>query len=225
VPVALALTSQIATGQTVLGQDQHVRLPAPRLEGSVSVEAALQARQSVRDFTDASLTIEELGQVLWAAQGINRREIEWGAPPGRTAPSAGALYPLELYVVVGSVEGLPVGVYRYRPEEHDLAVVGVGDHRSQLANVAVRQTWMRDAAVMIVIAGVYARTTGKYGERGRKYVHMEVGHAAQNVYVQAAALGLGTTFVGAFQDNQVKRILGLPAAEHPLGLMPLGRPE
>jgi SagB-type dehydrogenase family enzyme len=221
----LALTLQVATGHTAVGQDQRIRLPAPKLEGPVSVEAALQARQSIRDFTDQALTLGELGQVLWAAQGINRRTGERGAPPGRTAPSAGALYPLELYAVVGSVEGLPVGVYHYQPGRHELAVVGAGDHRSQLANVAVRQTWMREAAVTLVVAAVYARTTGKYGERGRKYVHMEVGHAAQNVYLQAAALGLGTTFVGAFQDSQVKQILGLPAAEHPLGLMPLGRPE
>jgi SagB-type dehydrogenase family enzyme len=196
-----------------------VTLPEPSHDGNVSLERALHRRESVRDFTARSLSQEQVSQLLWAAQGITRLD------GGRTVPSAGGLYPLELYLVVGDVDGLESGLYRYRPGSHDLVPVGAGDHRSQLAAAALRQSWMREAPVTLVFAAVYARTTGKYGERGRKYVHMEVGHAAQNVYLEAAAMGLGTTFVGAFHDNQVKGILGLPASEHPLGLMPVGWPE
>lgn len=216
--LTLALTSFAVVGSAAVGQErQVVSLPDPVRDGGVSLERALSARESVREFTSSSLTLGEVSQLLWSAQGETRRG------GGRTTPSAGGLYPLEIYVMVGAVENLEPGIYRYRPERHDLLAVGAGDHRSQLASAALSQSWMRDAAIMIVVAAQYARTTGKYGERGRKYVHMEVGHTAQNVYLQATALGLGTTFVGAFNDNQVKGIIGLPAAEHPLGIMPVGR--
>jgi len=216
--LTLALTSFAVVGSAAVGQElQVVSLPDPVRDGGVSLERALSARESVREFTSSSLTLGDVSQLLWSAQGETRRG------GGRTTPSAGGLYPLEIYVMVGAVENLEPGIYRYRPERHDLLAVGAGDHRSQLASAALSQSWMRDAAIMIVVAAQYARTTGKYGERGRKYVHMEVGHTAQNVYLQATALGLGTTFVGAFNDNQVKGIIGLPAAEHPLGIMPVGR--
>ena len=216
--LTLALTSFAVVGSAAVGQErQVVSLPDPVRDGGVSLERALSARESVREFTSSSLTLGEVSQLLWSAQGETRRG------GGRTTPSAGGLYPLEIYVMVGAVENLEPGIYRYRPERHDLLAVGAGDHRSQLASAALSQSWMRDAAIMIVVAAQYVRTTGKYGERGRKYVHMEVGHTAQNVYLQATALGLGTTFVGAFNDNQVKGIIGLPAAEHPLGIMPVGR--
>ena len=214
---ALAVLAALASA--AVAQQEIVPLPEPSHDGAVSVERALRLRESVRDFAPRPLSLQQVSQLLWAAQGVTRRD------GGRTAPSAGALYPLELYLVVGDVDGIEAGLYRYRPGNHDLEAVGPGDHRSQLAAAAVRQTWMRDAPVILVLAAVYARTTGKYGERGRKYVHMEVGHAAQNVYLETAALGLGTTFVGAFNDNQVKGILGLPASEHPLGLMPVGWPN
>jgi SagB-type dehydrogenase family enzyme len=216
--LVLALTSFGVVGSAVVGQERQViSLPDPVLDGGVSLESTLSARESVREFTSSPLTLSEVSQLLWSAQGVTRGD------GGRTAPSAGGLYPLEIYLVVGAVEDVEAGIYRYRPERHDIEVTGAGDHRSQLASAALRQSWMRDAAVMIVVVAQYARTTGKYGERGRKYVHMEVGHTAQSVYLQATALGLGTTFVGAFNDSQVKGILGLPAAEHPLGLMPVGR--
>ncbi len=206
-------------GQTVVTQEPVVALPDPRLDGATSLETALSERRSIRDFKSTPLTLADVSQLLWAAQGVTRPD------GGRTAPSAGALYPLETYLVAGAVSGLPVGVYRYRPERHDLAQTSEGDCRSALARAALRQDWMKAAPVVVVIAAVYARTTGKYGDRGRKYVHMEVGHAAQNVYLQAAALRLGTTFVGAYHDSQVKQTLGLPADEHPLALMPVGHPE
>lgn len=216
---ALVLLGLGITGKTAVGQEQVVTLPDPRLEGDVSVQAALRARRSIRDFSDEALTLDQVSQLLWAAQGIT------SADGGRAAPSAGALYPLQIYLVAGAVRELPAGVYRYRPRRHDLVRTAEGDLRSALARAALRQDWMKAAPAVVVIAAVYSRTTGKYGDRGRKYVHMEVGHAAQNVYLQAVALDLGTTFVGAFHDNQVKQTLELPAAEHPLGLMPVGHPE
>ena len=207
----------MATRQQAVPQ-AVVRLPAPR-HGTVSLDSALRARRSVREFAVAPLPIAELGQLLWASQGSTRDG------EGRTVPSAGALYPIEVYVAVGRVHRLEPGVYRYDPRGHTLALVRSGDHRRGLATAALRQDWMEQAPAIVVITALYARTTVKYGERGRRYVHMEVGHAAQNVYLEATALGLGTTLVGAFDDARVARLLGLPANAEPLGLMPVGRPR
>ena len=154
---------------------------------------------------------------MWAAQGLT---AEWG---GRTAPSAGALYPLELHLVVGNVSDLAPGVYRYRPREHDLVKSRDGDMRSPLAHAALDQAWVREGAIDIVITAVYERTTRKYGERGIRYVHMEAGHAAQNLYLQATAMELGMVTVGAFYEEQVREILGLAKNEDPLYIIPVGR--
>ncbi|MGD2075190.1 MAG: SagB/ThcOx family dehydrogenase [Gammaproteobacteria bacterium] len=194
-----------------------VRLPTPTRAGEVSLEELLATRRSLREYPDAPLTLEELGQLLWAAQGFTH-------PRGlRTAPSAGALYPLELYVVAGDVQALGTGVYHYEPRDHQLVKIGAGDARSRLAAAALSQTWVREAPVVVVFAAIYERTTQKYGRRGRRYVHMEVGHAAQNLFLQAGALGLATVVVGAFEDMQVARLLQLPAEVQPLVLMPIGR--
>ncbi len=194
-----------------------IELPRPRGDGDMSVERALKSRRSVRTFAPAALTLEEVSQLLWAAQGIR-------AAPFRTAPSAGALYPLEIYVAVGEVDGLEAGVYRYDPAAHGLHTVAAGDVRKSVANAAYWQKWIAGGAAVLVISGVYERTTKKYGERGVRYVHMEAGHAAQNVYLQARALGLVTTVVGAFRDGRVKRLLGMRDDEQPLSIMPVGRP-
>lgn len=194
-----------------------VKLPKPRLSSEVSIEQTLLERRSVREFADTPLTLDEVSQLLWAAQGIT---AEWG---GRTAPSAGALYPLELYVVVGNVAGLPQGVYKFRPEGHELAKVADGDQRSRLAEAALGQVWVKEGAIDIVVAAIYERTTGKYGDRGIRYVHMEAGHAAQNLYLQTTAMELGMVTVGAFDDERVGKILGLPEDEAPLYVIPVGR--
>ena len=174
-------------------------------------------RRSVREYANLPLTLEDISQLLWAAQGIT---TEWG---GRTAPSAGALYPLEVYLVVGNVENLACGVYKYKPERHELVKVRDDDVRGELAQAALGQTWVKEGAIDIVIAAVYERTTKKYGDRGVMYVHMEAGHAAQNIYLQAAALNLGMVTVGAFYEDQVKDILGMPGNEIPLYVIPVGR--
>jgi SagB-type dehydrogenase family enzyme len=207
-----------ASAKQVEPARQVVTLPPPTRDGPLSVEEALRLRRSVRTYATAPLTLAEVSQLLWAAQGVT------SADGGRTAPSAGALYPLELYLVTGHVTALPPGVYHYRPRQHDLVRLDSGeDRRSALAAAALGQRWVAACAAVLVFTAVYERTTAKYGDRGVRYVYMEVGHAAQNVYLQAAALHVGSVFVGAFRDTAVARLLGLPDAAHPLGLMPLGR--
>ena len=194
-----------------------VQLPEPRLKSDVSLEEALLKRRSVREYANLPLTLEDVSQLLWAAQGIT---AEWG---GRTAPSAGALYPLEVYLAVGNVENLAAGVYKYKPERHELVKVRDDDVREELAKAALGQNWVKEAAIDIVIAAVYERTTKKYGDRGVKYTHMEAGHAAQNIYLQAVALDLGMVTIGAFYDDRVKDSLGMPRNETPLYVIPVGR--
>lgn len=196
---------------------QRVPLPEPALDGTQAVERSLAERRSVRGFANANLSLADVSQILWAGQGITHRRGY------RTAPSAGGLYPLELYVVAGAVDGLVPGVYRYRPERHELIRVASGDRRRRLAAAALDQRWVRRAPAVLAITAVYERTEAKYGSRGRRYVHVEVGHAAQNVYLQAGARGLGTVIVGAFRDAEVASVLELPADHRPLALMPLGR--
>lgn len=193
-----------------------VKLPEPRLESEVSLEEALLKRRSEREYADSPLTLENISQLLWSAQGITD-------PRGfRTAPSAGGLYPLELYLVVGNVENLSVGVYKYKPDTHELVKISDSDVREQLA-IASGQSWVKEGAVNIVIAAVYERTTQKYGDKGIRYVHMEAGHAAQNIYLQATVLDLGMVTVGGYLDDVVKVIMMMPENEEPLYLIPVGK--
>lgn len=203
-----------------------VKLPYPKLKGQVSLEEALANRRSVREYTNEPLTLEEVSQLLWATYGIS--EITHRL---RTAPSAGAQYPLEIYIAVKergvkTTEGfLQPGVYYYDPHTHTLQLVKQGDISRELYYAAVEQQWVLDAPVSIVFTAVYNKTVKVYGERGRvRYVPMDLGHAAQNVYLQATALGLGTVAVGAFYDEDVKKILQLPEEETPIYIMPVGRP-
>jgi SagB-type dehydrogenase family enzyme len=190
-----------------------ITLPAPRTEGDLSLEAALAQRRSVRSFTEARLTLEETGQLLWAAQGVTS---DWG---GRTAPSAGALYPLELYVVT------PDHVARYRPDRHAMEIWLEGDRRQAICAAGLDQEPLARAPLTVVIAGVYQRTRAKYGERAERYVLLEAGHAAQNVLLEAVALGLGAVPIGAFSDDAVTKALELPAEASPLYLIPVGHPQ
>jgi SagB-type dehydrogenase family enzyme len=196
-----------------------IDLPSPKFESGVSVEEALTRRRSLRRFADAPLTLAEAGQLLWAAQGVTH------SAGYRTAPSAGALYPLELFIVAGAVTDLPSGVYRYLPREHDLVRVREGDQRPALTAGALGQGMLRKAPAVLVFCAVYERITGKYDERGVRYAHMEAGHAAQNVHLQAVALGLGSVPVGAFREDGVRSAIGAEADETPVYLVPVGRGE
>ena len=194
-----------------------IKLPAPATSGTVSVEAAMQARKSIRSYAYDPLRLRDVSQLLWAAQGITRKNGM------RTAPSAGALYPLEVYLVVGHVQDLTPGVYRYRPHEHELERLSSDDRRRELTRAALHQSCIEKGAVDIVLAAVYERTAGKYGSRAERYVHMEAGHAAQNIYLQATSLGLATVMVGAFNDQAVQQTLLMNSNEYPLCIMPVGR--
>ncbi|MDH3973623.1 MAG: SagB/ThcOx family dehydrogenase [Deltaproteobacteria bacterium] len=210
--ILLALTgSLMAKNKTI---PESIKLPPPILNGKFSLEKTLQKRRSVREYSGKKLRLAQVSQLLWAAQGITSSDGM------RTAPSAGALYPMEIYLLAGYVENLPQGIYRYRPEEHDMQTVAEGDFRDKLAEAALGQECIKEGAAVIIITAVYERTTVKYRDRGIRYVHMEVGHIAQNIYLQARSLDLGTVFVGAFYDRGVKKVLNIH--EEPLGIMPVG---
>jgi SagB-type dehydrogenase family enzyme len=198
--------------------DNFIILPQPEKESEVSIEEAFSNRRSIREYKDEALSVKEISQILWSAQGITASQ--WG---GRTAPSAGALYPLEVYLVVEKVENIEPGIYQYLPEGHKLDNLSEGDVSADLAKAALNQVFIKKAPVNLVITGVFSRTTDKYGERGIQYVHMEAGHAAQNVYLQVQSLGLGTVTVGAFRDEEIKKILNLSEQETPLYIMPIGK--
>jgi SagB-type dehydrogenase family enzyme len=189
-------------------------LPPPRQESEVSLEETLVQRRSVRSFQGTPLTAAELGQLLWAAQGVSE---ERGY---RTAPSAGALYPLELYVATEE------GIFHYLPQGHRWQILSQSDARQDLYEAALRQDPVRQAPAVFVIAAVYERTAQKYGGgRSPRYVHLEAGHAAQNLLLQAVALGLGAVPIGAFDDGGVQEALALPTDHEPLYLIPVGHPQ
>ncbi|MCD5396246.1 MAG: SagB/ThcOx family dehydrogenase [Candidatus Pacebacteria bacterium] len=197
---------------------KEIYLPQPRYESEVSLEEAILRRRSRRKYKKEPLSLFEVSQLLWSAQGITDKKRNF-----RTAPSAGALYPLEVYLVVGAVENLLPGVYKYYPKEHKIVRVKEEDLRKELREASFGQKWVEDGAVSLVFAGVFERTTKKYGKKGVLYVYMEAGHASQNVYLQAEALGLGTVTVGGFLEERVKEILSLPENETPLYIMPVGK--
>jgi len=190
--------------------DKVIQLPEPASDGGMSVEAALAKRESVRHFTSVPLTLSLLSQILWAAQGITR---DWG---GRTAPSAGALYPLELYLA------LLDGFFHYIPRNHQLMHISESNFIEDLAAVALGQQCIRESSAVVVIAAVYKRIEQKYGRRGERYVKVEAGHAAQNILLQAVSQGIGAVPVGAFYDEDVRKVLSLPSDHEPLYLIPLG---
>ncbi|MEM9132276.1 MAG: SagB/ThcOx family dehydrogenase [Actinomycetota bacterium] len=187
-----------------------LELPEPRIQGETSFEAALLQRRAIRDFTPEALSPAQLGQLLWAAQG------ESG--DGRNAPSAGALYPLEVYVAHQD------GIFHYRPGDHEVALTSAEDIREELAAAALDQRAFHTAPAVIAIAGVTERTAAKYGDRAEQYVLIEVGHAGQNVLMQAAVLGLGAVPTGAFDDDDVAALFEMPAGTRPLYLIPVGTP-
>ena len=194
-----------------------IKLPAPYYDGNTSVEMALLKRRSIRSYSNEPLSLAEISQLLWAAQGIT------DSRGYRTAPSAGALYPLEIYIVAGRVRDVPAGIYKYRPHKHQLKKTVDGDKRAEVCRASLNQSSISDAAAVIVFCAIYERTTVKYGERGIRYVFIEVGHAVQNVYLQAVSLNLGTLVIGAFRDNELKNVMNFDLYEYPLCIMPVGK--
>jgi len=196
-----------------------IALPKPSLDGKISVEKAIKQRRTVRDFQERSLFLDHLSQLLWSAQGITD-----STRGRRAAASGGALYPLDVYVLIGEhgVEKIEAGVYHYLPKEHSVLLMAKGDHRGEIASASLSQMWMVRAPVIFIITAEYKRITGKYGERGIQYALIEVGHVGQNLFLQTEALGLGAGIVGAFNDSEVSKVVGVPAEHEPLLIMPVG---
>jgi SagB-type dehydrogenase family enzyme len=205
-----------------------IKLPSPQLKGKVSLEETILRRRAVRRYRREPLDLSQLSQILWSAQGIT------GTREFRAAPSAGATYPLEIFVVVGkqgvtaskakqAPKELPSGIYHYEADSHSLSLHKPADLRPDLARATLDQEFIIDAPVDIVICALYHRTSYRYGRRGERYVHMEVGHVGENIHLQAVALGLATVEVGAFHDEEVSKVLGVEEQIKPLYIMPLGK--
>ena len=210
-------------GQTI------IKLSVPQLKGEVSLEETILKRRSVRKYSSEPLDLSQLSQILWSAQGIT------GTRGFRAAPSAGATYPLEIFIFVGKQgviasgvkqppEELHAGIYHYEVDSHSLSLHTLGDLRSDLASAALDEEFIVKAPVDIVICALYHRTYYIYGRRGERYVHMEVGHVGENIHLQAVALGLATVEVGAFYDEEVSKVLRVDAQIKPLYIMPMGKP-
>lgn len=195
----------------------EIKLSQPVRNSKTSIEKALLNRRSIRSYKNEALKLSDISQLLWAAQGIT------DSRGFRTAPSAGALYPVELYLAAGNVQNLPEGIYKYRPLKHELVMIAEGDIRNRLSSAALGQPCVRNSAAVIVISVVYERVTVKYMSRGIRYVHIEAGHVAQNIYLQSVSLNLGTVIIGAFDDEEVKKVMNMDKDEEPLCIMPVGK--
>jgi SagB-type dehydrogenase family enzyme len=198
----------------ILDIEEEIVLPEPVTDSNVSLEEALEIRRSIRDFSETDIELDKISQLLWAGQGITQEISGY-----RTSPSAGALYPLDLYLIKED------GLYHYQPVGHRLEKLIHDDLRKKLSKYCLDQSSVSEAPVSIIITAVYERTTVKYGERGLRYVHMEAGHSCQNILLQAAALGLGAVPVGAFYDDPIKKLLDLPSFYAVLYVIPVGYPE
>jgi len=196
-----------------------MKLPTPKFDGETSLEKTIKDRRTIRSFTSRHLTLEQLSQLIWAAQGITADRGHL-----RAAASGGALYPIDLYAVVGQngVEGIEAGVYHYEPKGHSLSLVTEGDLRNEVARASLSQMWMAKPPLSLVITAEYDRINIKYGTRGVRYAMIEAGHVGQNIFLQSEALGLGAGIVGAFDDKDVIRVMGIPRSHEPLLIMPVG---
>ena len=200
-----------------LKEGEMIKLPVVEKDGEMSLEKALTLRRSIRSYSSDALSLSELSQLLWSAQGItNERGF-------RTAPSAGATFPLEMFVVVNNVNQLNRGIYQYNPRDNTLQLIHLKDISSELMRASLSQSMIAEASAVLVFGAIFDRTTERYGERGIRYVHNEIGHASQNVHLQAAALDLGTVVIGAYRDDEVEEILDLDPDIRVLYMMPVGK--
>lgn len=195
-----------------------IKLPPPAVDSNTSIEEALYNRRSRRTYKNQPLSINEVSQLLWAAIGVNDTRKGF-----LTIPSAGALYPLKLYLVAGDIDGLEKGVYSYNQYKNELVRLQRKDIRKELSIASLGQRCIEVAPLILILVAIYEKTTDKYGKRGVRYIYMEAGHSSQNIYLQAVSLGLGTVAIGAFDDSEVKKILKLPVNEEPLYIMPAGK--
>ncbi|MDM8544059.1 SagB/ThcOx family dehydrogenase [Desulfococcaceae bacterium HSG9] len=196
-----------------------MKLPPVTMEGMISVEQAIKQRRTVRSYKPKMLHLEQLTKLLWSAQGVTDESRF-----KRAVPSAGALYPMDIYTVAGqdSVEQINAGVYHYESKKHLLTQVTAQDLRDEVAKAALFQTWMAEAPLNFVITAEYSRVTSKYGKRGVRYARIEAGHIGQNLFLQAEALGLKAGIVGAFHDKKLIDVMKIPRTHEPLLIMPVG---
>lgn len=190
--------------------EQIISLPAPKdiRLGHVDLKEVLEKRSSIRSYSNKSLTLEELSWLLWSCQGV--KEVVARSATLRTVPSAGARHPFETYLLVNAVEGLELGLYRFMAIEHKLAVVnlekGIVD---RVVEACYRQRFVKTCAVTFLLSAVVYRTCWRYGERGYRYMHLDAGHACQNLYLAAEAIDCGACAIGAFYDEGMNTILDL----------------
>jgi SagB-type dehydrogenase family enzyme len=211
------LSLEESQGDINLKEGEMIKLPAAIKDGQMSLEKALTLRRSIRSYAPEALSVQELSQLLWSAQGItNERGF-------RTAPSAGATFPLEMFVVVNNVNRLKRGIYHYNPHDNTLEVIHLKNISSELMRASLSQSMITEAGAVLVFGAIFDRTTDRYNERGIRYVYNEVGHASQNVHLQAAALDLGTVVIGAYRDEEVEEILNLDPEIRVLYMMPVGK--
>ena len=192
-------------------------LPKTVKKTDFSIEEVIALRRSIREYLNKPLKIEDLAQILWAAQGITEPSLTL-----RSAPSAGATYPLEIYILSKNVKNLKKGIYKYLPTYHSLKLIREGDYSYNLYQACLYQDWVLNAAANLIITAIYERTTYRYGARGIRYVYMEAGHVGQNIYLQAAALNIGTVAIGAFYDEEVENIIQVSNQEKVIYIFPLG---
>ena len=214
---SLAAAALLAGAAALAAERPTVALPKPDLTGRVTLEQAVSQRRSVREYAPGALTLAEVSQLMWVAQGIT------GPDGKRATPSARAVYPLQVWLVAHEVAGLPAGIYRYEPKEHALALVAAGDARDSVAAAARGQAAIQRAAAVVAILGDSALAAAKFRGNADRWLGMEAGFVVQDVYLEATALGLGTVMVGGFEESAVRRALGVPSGWEALGLMPVGR--
>ncbi len=198
--------------------DQEIALAEPAIQGEISVEQAIRQRRSVREFGPDTLALTEISQLAWAAQGVTDP-----AQGYRAAPSAGATYPIEIDFLITGSDVVEDGIYRYQVENHALVRRMTGDRRREVYAVALEQNAILQAPVLMLVSGRLARTEARYGERAPRFMYMEAGHVAQNVSLQATALGIDLVVIGAFRDAELGRVLQLETGEQPLYILPLGK--
>jgi len=207
------MPAEPAMGEKAMQQGSAIQLPKPDTKGTMPLESTLQARRSQRDFDSTPLTLQQKSQLLWAGQGITSEGFY------KTAPSAGALYPLTLFAIDES------GIYKYMPQGHRLMSISTGDQRNKLAGAALGQEAVAQAPLIIAIVGREEITARKYGMRAARYMYMEAGHTGQNILLQAVAMDLGAVPIGAFHDDEVLEVLGLSKEHSVLYLIPVGKPR
>ncbi len=200
---------------------EKIQLPKPEYSG-MTVEEALKKRRSIRNYSTKPISKEQLSQLLFAAQGVTGKMYGKAL---RTAPSAGALYPFEIYVVVNNVQDLPRGIYHYSVLDHTIELVKAGDFRDQITDAGMKQETLGKSGATFILSAIFDRVRYKYGERGMRYVYMEAGHISQNIYLQATSLGLGSVCAGAFLDEKVNQLIDVDGKKeaviylHPVGCL------